>query len=97
MLLTVAYGAGFGAAAAPFGSTQATAGTRATPFQKTQDTDAAAGATGSKTVVFFNHISAMKAYENKSAEELRWEDYQARPPASREGLALLVEMAASSS
>jgi hypothetical protein len=79
MLLTVACCAGFGAAAAPFGGA-VTSGTRAVQFQKTQDTDAAAGATGSKTLVYFNHICAMKAYENKSAEELRWEDYQARLP-----------------
>ena len=78
MLLTVACCAGFGAAAAPFGGA-VTSGTRAVQFQKTQDTDAAAGATGSKTLAV-NHICAMKAYENKSPEELRWEDYQARLP-----------------
>ena len=55
-------------------------GTRAHQFQKTQDSDAgAAGSGASKTVVYFNHICAMKPYENKSPEELRWEDYQVCP------------------
>ena len=74
--------AGFGGAAAPFGAAQGT-GTRGTQFQKTQDTDTgAAGTGGSKSVAYFSHISAMKPYESKSPEELRWEDVQVRYLAS---------------
>ena len=58
-------GAGFGAAS----------GTQVIPFTKTQDTDSSTSG-GAKTTISFNHISAMKAYETKSPEELRWEDYQ---------------------
>ena len=74
---------GFSGAVAPFGS--AVNGTRSIPFQKSPDTESTQGATGSKTMSYFNHISAMKAYETKCPEELRWEDYQVwhchlRPP-----------------
>lgn len=37
---------------------------------------------GAKTTVYFNSISAMPAYQGKSVEELRFEDYQASPPLS---------------
>ena len=50
-------------------------GTQVIPFTKTQDTDSSTSG-GAKTTISFNHISAMKAYETKSPEELRWEDYQ---------------------
>ncbi len=64
--------AGF-AGATGFG---AATGTQLVPFTKTQDTDSSTSGSGAKTTISFNHISAMKAYESKSAEELRWEDYQ---------------------
>ena len=72
MRITVAKGlAGFAGAT---GFSAAT-GTQLVPFTKTQDTDSSTSG-GTKTTISFNHISAMKAYEAKSAEELRWEDYQ---------------------
>ena len=63
--------AGF-AGATTFG---AAPGTQLVPFTKTQDTDSSTSG-GPKTTISFNHISAMKPYESKSPEELRWEDYQ---------------------
>lgn len=66
--------AGFGAG----GFGQAATGTRAVPYTKTidQDQSSTSSTTGQKQTVHLNSISAMKQYEGKSPEELRWEDYQ---------------------
>jgi len=73
-------GAGaFGQAAAP----AAGSGTRAVPYQKTQDTDSQTSAGGQKQIVYFSSITAMPAYQAKSVEELRAEDYAVRPAAAR--------------
>ncbi len=71
------FGAGnaFGQAAAP----AAGSGTRAVPYQKTQDTDSQTSAGGQKQIVYFSSITAMPAYQAKSVEELRAEDYAVRP------------------
>ena len=45
------------------------------PFQKQAEADTSATG-GAKTTVYYNSISAMPAYNAKSHEELRWEDYQ---------------------
>ena len=50
-------------------------GTRQVAYRKTQEQDTS-GSSGAKTIVFFNSISCMQEYVGKSAEELRWEDYQ---------------------
>ncbi|PRW58789.1 nuclear pore complex NUP98A isoform X1 isoform B [Chlorella sorokiniana] len=61
------FGGGFGGGAR---------GTRAVAWRKTQEQDTS-GSSGTKsaTVVFFNSISCMPEYANKSVEELRFEDY----------------------
>ena len=50
-------------------------GTRLAPYQKHQDRDQSAG-TSAGGPVYYNTITAMPQYQNKSVEELRWEDYQ---------------------
>lgn len=60
-------------AASPGGATQ---GTRIAPYQKHQDKDQSGG-TSTGGPVYYNTITAMPQYQNKSTEELRWEDYQA--------------------
>jgi len=45
-------------------------------YQKHQDKDQSGG-TSSGGPVYYNTITAMPQYANKSVEELRWEDYQA--------------------
>ncbi len=56
---------------------QAPRGTRQVPFQKTQETEQAGLAAGSKVTSpgFFQSIAAMPVYQSKSPEELRFEDY----------------------
>lgn len=49
------------------------------PFQKQAEADSSATG-GAKTTVYYNSISAMPAYNSKSHEELRWEDYQVQHP-----------------
>jgi nuclear pore complex protein Nup98-Nup96 len=46
------------------------------PYQKHQDKDQSGG-TSSGGPVYYNTITAMPQYQNKSVDELRWEDYQA--------------------
>ena len=67
-LTTGAFG-GFGGA-----SPSPSRGTRATSYRKTQEVDTSSA--GTKSTIFFNSISCMPEYSSKSAEELRWEDYQ---------------------
>lgn len=64
--------AGFGLGA---GSSFGGQGTRGVAFQKQAEADSSTTG-GAKTTVYYNSISAMPAYNSKSHEELRWEDYQ---------------------
>lgn len=52
-------------------------GSRVAPYQKHQDKDTSSSSSAAATTVYYTSISAMPTYANKSAEELRWEDYQA--------------------
>jgi hypothetical protein len=52
-------------------------GTRVAPYVKHQDKDTSSTNAASATVVYYSSISAMPAYNTKSVEELRWEDYSA--------------------
>lgn len=62
-----------------FGGGAAATGTGQVPYSKTTDQDGSTpGAGGAKQTVHLNSISAMKPYEGKSPEELRWEDYSVR-------------------
>ena len=70
------FDAGFGLGG---GSSFGGQGTRGVPFQKQAEADTSATG-GAKTTVYYNSISAMPAYNSKSHEELRWEDYQVAPP-----------------
>ena len=63
-------GGGFGQG----GAMQQNRGTRGVAWRKTQEIDQSS--TGTRTTVQFNSISCMPEYVTKSAEELRWEDYQ---------------------
>ena len=69
---------GFGSTALPaFGQASTTTGTGSPPFAPTQvyENTVQDGRT-TKVTNHINVISAMPAYENKSFEELRMEDYQ---------------------
>ncbi|GAX81271.1 hypothetical protein CEUSTIGMA_g8703.t1 [Chlamydomonas eustigma] len=86
------FGGAFGATAAPafgaaqpaspgglfgsgaFGVQPAASGTRGVAYQKTSERETSAQ--GASTVSNFITITAMPAYQGKSQEELRWEDYQ---------------------
>jgi hypothetical protein len=52
-------------------------GSRVAPYQKHQDKDTSSSTAGASTVVYYSSITAMPAYQTKSVEELRWEDYSA--------------------
>ena len=51
-------------------------GTRVAPWSKTVEKE---GTTGNQQNVNFMTIACMPQYRGKSAEELRWEDYQVLP------------------
>ncbi|KAG1657439.1 hypothetical protein FOA52_011719 [Chlamydomonas sp. UWO 241] len=64
---------------------QQAVGTRQVAYVKTQEKEGAPTATGAQAVANYITLTAMPAYQGKSQEELRWEDYQAGVKSSAAG------------